>query len=129
MTEAGSIIAVGDTLVHDVNDLTSVVTSVEIGQYGIFVQSDCRGTNTLRYFPCELPPVGGKVYDFYGWAFRSQMTLLNEVVLGYVNFDTYDSRVGNIAEYDKEWERTIEAIRKEEMPAGCVPVDPARMRG
>ena len=123
MEERTSIIAVGDEIKNQIGQWATV-TEVIAGEYGLLIRGKLKYQDYEAYAPYEITPVDGVQWDYYGWAALSAEMTSKGVALTSVALWKDDPRTG-IADYEAEWERTIEAIRSEEM--GCVPVDPERM--
>ena len=92
----------------------SIVTSVDVGRHGLLVKGEFELSYQLHefYAPFELPPES-QVNNWYGWRGRSTNTLPNGLKFGVVSLRRSDGRE-DIEEYDLEWERTIELMRKED---------------
>ena len=108
------LINVGDVLVNDIGEEIAT-EEVRVGSYGLLVRGRFNsGYFSEAYYPYELPPIKPALLPFYGWAARGEDTLPSGAKIGYVSLLRYDElRIGNLIEYDAEWERTIEQIRKE----------------
>ena len=110
-----SVIEVGDEVVVD-DEYPFIVTKVSVGKYGLLV---CGGfTNGFHgdytgYWPYELSPSEIQ-QPWYGWSHRGTEKLPSGLRCSTVGLLFADPRE-TIEEYDAEWERTIEAMRSEEM--------------
>ncbi len=121
--ERTSIIEVGDRLVNDIGE-TSTVTGVQIGKYGLLVDEDFQHGRGRVYFPYELPPLDALfISDWHSWASRGTTTLPNGKRIGDVS--RYRDEAFDVAvdDYDRQWERTIEAIEAEEGVMQSRPTD------
>ncbi len=114
-----NIIEVGDEITNEEGHLV-VVTLVEKGKYGLLVRGTFVNTGTTYegYYIAELPPVSIK--PWYGWAGRYKETLANGHEVGCVDLLRIDARQ-TTEEYDKEWERTLETMRLEQMSGTHTP--------
>ncbi len=92
------------------------VSIVIPGVYGLLVRGymERLEDDGEVYLIPELPPSDCE-WDWYGWFCKSHAVLPNGLRVGCVEFRYIDPR-DTIEEYDAEWERTCEAIRKEEQP-------------
>ncbi len=115
------MIEVGDTIANCDKD-SIVVDEVLTGKHGLLIRGKFTDSNNLYegYHPSELPPC--QTLNFwYGWRSRDFTTLSNGVRIGSVDISWLDPRC-TIEEYDKEWERTLETIRLEQIAGDTPPM-------
>ena len=107
--ERTSIIEVGDELVNDIGE-ASTVTGVQVGEYGLLVDEEFENGRGRVYFPYELPPLDALfISDWHSWASRGTTMLPNGNRIGDVaryRHEAFDTTVGD---YDRQWERTMKA--------------------
>ena len=114
-----NIIEVGDEITN-VSGEKSTIIEVQIGKYGIFIQEQYPGTTGQAYFPYELPP-GEPTWDWYNWRHRGTTTLVDGTKIGDVSMGRFNTIGNSVEEYDKEWERTLETMRLEQMSGTHTP--------
>ena len=123
-----NIVEEGDTIVNcESTPLT--VLSIIAGTYGLLCL--CRlpsGYTGNAYLPYELPSLDDDIRDWYGWWAYSYCTLPNDSRVGVVEFQRGDNRARTIEEYDKEWERTLETMRLEQMSGTHTPDNTLQFR-
>lgn len=92
------------------------VQRVTLGRYGILAEGYLPSLEREGkvYILPELPPLEFAKWDWYGWATRSHALLPTGLKVGAVAFYRNDPRPRTLEDYDAEWERTIDTIRKEE---------------
>ncbi len=108
-----SVIEVGD-VISGARGERYTVESVDAGKFGLFIQgAHCQtGNGGYAYAPYELS-AGPIVKPWYGWPARGTLTVNDDLQLGCVGFDYLP--FGGVSALEQEWERTIDAMRSEEM--------------
>ena len=115
MTERTSVIEVGDELANG-EGWHGVVHSVTKTRYGLLVGGwlTNKGRKFEAFFPLELPP-SERIWGWHNWPTRGTATFPDRQPLGFVALAFCEPYFYPAEEYDAEWERTIEAMRSEEM--------------
>ena len=110
-----SVIEAGDEIKNHVGQ-PGIVDKAEVGKHGILIS--CHHPDHLdwtikTYAPFEFP-AESETRDWYNWFARMEMTLPSGAKLGCVSWAKHQQDL-TIQECDAEWQRTIDAMRTEEM--------------
>ena len=107
-----TLINPGDGIVNS-QSLSVPIASVEKGMHGLLIKGTFgSGYDYQAYAPYELPPVDEVMWNWYGWGSRDWLTSVSGLKLGVVALQRLDPR-DTIEEFDAEWERTEEEMRRE----------------
>ena len=99
-----SIIAAGDTI-HNDEGFPILVSSVELGRYGVLVKGDFIHANVFcAYCPYEMPAPDTEIRRWNGWGRLAFVTLPNSRRLAALAWKVADSRPDEVELYDKQFE-------------------------
>lgn len=98
-------IEVGDILVNCLGQ-ESRVTAVNVGEYGLLIDEEFEHCSGRVYFPYELAPVDGCMYDWHGWAAYDATKLPNGQSIGGVSLSSSKAFGIGVEEYDAKWADT-----------------------